>query len=336
MYIITAGTLVAGIFCGLFQGCAATEDFVTLFNVYYNAKRIMNEVEEPPDDNTPTATGGMLQTPAGGIFNSSPQKKTDIPEYYEELIRKPNYDAAQKIVSSTIIQKPNAGSQDKLLDSVVYKCTKILKFHSNSSYVPDALYMIAKAYYYKGKQTDFLYSKQKCEEFIQTFPDNDLYVDAHLLLAEDLVALKEDEEAHRALSRCVDIALPRKRYDVVSTALHLTADLAMKHGDLQGAINPYLHAMLLSQNEEANAGWQLEVAALFLETQHYYDAIRAFKDVFKYDPDDFPAYEAKFGLGVAYREAKEFDSSDYVFNDLLNTSRYSEWKGYDEFELATL
>ncbi|HET7153024.1 MAG TPA: tetratricopeptide repeat protein [Candidatus Kapabacteria bacterium] len=335
VYIIAVGTLVAGVFCGLFQGCAATEDFVTLFNVYYNAKRIMNEVEEPPDETGP-ATGGMLQVPTGGAPSSSTPKKTEIPEYYEELIRKPNFDAAQKVMNKTIVQKPNAGSQDKLLDSVVLKCTKILKFHSNSSYVPDALYMIAKAYYYKGKQTDFLYSKQKCEEFIQTFPDNDLYVDAHLLLAEDLVALKDDEDAHRALSRCVDIALPRKRYDVVSTALELTADLAMKHGDLQGAIDPYLHAMLLSHNDEANAEWQLQVAALFLETKHFYDAIRAFKDVDKYDPDDFPAFEAKYGLGVSYREAHYFDSSAVVFNDLLNTSKYSDWKGYNEFELATL
>src|SRR5581483_4120162 len=99
------------------------------------------------------------------------------------------------------------------LDSVLTKCTKILKFHSNSSYVPDALYMLAKAFYLKGKQTDFIYSKQKSEEFISLFPESALYADAHLLLAEDLIALKENAEASRALSRCVDIALPRKRYD---------------------------------------------------------------------------------------------------------------------------
>ena len=347
--IVIAGICGAGAF--LFSGCAFMNDFTTLFNIYYNANRIMNEVEEPPDTTTtvtmtrqsPGTTqtqqpGGTAQTQQPGGAPQTQQrntssvasKKADIPEYYEELIRHPVFDPAQTLND----QLPKGPLVAKKLDSVVMKCSKILKFHSNSSYVPNALYLMAKANYYKGTLKDYLLSKQECDEFIATFPDNDLYVDAHLLLAQDLIAMKEDEDAHRALSRCIDIALPHKRYDVVGKALRYTADLALKHGDFQSAIDPYLHAMMLSHNDDANTEWQLEVGLLELETQHFLDAAQSFRDVFKYDPDTYPSFKAKFGLGIALRELNRIDSANAVFAALRDKGKYSEWKGYSEFELA--
>ena len=327
---------IAGFFAAgslLVTGCAFMNDFTTLFNIYYNANRIMNEVEEPQD----TTNAVMLKQPA-----STPQvqqhsapvispAKSEIPEYYEELIRHPIFDAAQKLND----QLPKGPLVAKKLDSVVMKCSKILKFHSTSTYVPNALFLMAKANYYKGNLKDYLLSKQECDEFIATFPDNDLYVDAHLLLAQNLIAMKEDEDAHRALSRCIDIALPHKRYDVVSKALRYTADLALKHGDFQSAIDPYLHAMMLTHNDDANTGWQLEVGLLELETQHFADADQSFQNVFKYDPDTYPSYEAKYGQGIALRELGKYDSANALFTWLRDKGKYSDWKGYSEFELAT-
>jgi TolA-binding protein len=302
---------------------------------------LMNEVEEAPEQ--AEAAQGLGAAPSsGGLSGSQPAsqsyaaKNVKIPDYFDELIRNPNFDAAKKVISVSADFRPNSGSVTVKLDSVVIKCTKILRFHPNSSYVPPALYLIAKAFNYKGKQTDYVYSRQKAAEFIRTFPDHELSPDAHLLLAENLIALKENEEAKRALSRTVDVALPRKRYDIVSKSLRYTADLAMQSGDLQGAIRPYLHAMMLVHDKEQNAQWQMEIATLNLITGHDADAAQAFRAVAKYDPDLFTEFMWKYGLGVAQRQLHQGAESKKQFQDLLDESSYTPWHGYVKIELATL
>lgn len=331
----TLAAVVCGVALVVLQGCSTFDDMTTYFNIYYNAQRIMSEIEDPePVEAVGQLTMGQQQSQ--GQKAAPPPKQVKPPEYFDELIRNPTFDAAKRVASGTVSQKANASANIVKLDSVVNKCTKILKFHSNSSYVPPALYMLAKAFYHKGKQTDFLFSKQKAQEFIQTFPEHELSVDAHLLLAEDLIALKDNEEARRALSRCVDVALPRKRYDVVTKSLRYTADLAMQRGDLEGAVRPYLHAMMLSHNSEANATWQLEIATLNLIVGHDADAAQAFRDVMKYDPDLATEFSSQFGLGVALRQLHQYDAAQKQLEHVRDKGAYSQWKPYAEMELATV
>ena len=71
---------------------------------------------------------------------------------------------------------PPAANAD--LQKVIEKCSNILQFSSNSSYVDDALMMLGKSFYY---QKNYLKAQRKFEELISTQPNSDYVLEAKSL-----------------------------------------------------------------------------------------------------------------------------------------------------------
>jgi cellulose synthase operon protein C len=74
------------------------------------------------------------------------------------------------------------GSANQLLTRVVEKTSKILQFHSKTSFVDDALIMLGKSFYY---QKNYLKSLRKFQELTATQSGSEYYLEAQLWIAKN-------------------------------------------------------------------------------------------------------------------------------------------------------
>ena len=187
------------------------------------------------------------------------------------------YDDVPAFMGEFIISKSKLQPVRVKLDSVLIKGSKILSKKSESDYIEGTLYLMAQAYFYRS---EWLPCEVKCGELIDIFPTGKKSPDAHLLLAKSLLIQKKFDYGKKVLSRTVDIAWQLERYDILSEAFRLQADLAIYQDDEEGALRPYKQAVAQTSDGTLKAKWQLDLAALLYSLRQYDRAEKAFETVF--------------------------------------------------------
>ncbi|MGA1049517.1 MAG: tetratricopeptide repeat protein, partial [Minisyncoccia bacterium] len=214
--------------------------FTTYFNTYYNAELLLKKTEqefEYYDENIRLEPRALA--PDYEIVDIDNLSQDGVPYFMQEFV-----------VSQAKLQPVKVK-----LDSVLIKGSKILARKSKSEYVEGTLYLMALAYFYKG---EWLPSQVKCGELIDIYPDGEKSPDAHLLFAKSLLIQRKWDYGMKMLSRTVDIAWQLERYDILSQAFRLQADLSLYKGDKEGAMRPYLQAIAQTNDKGLQAKWQLE------------------------------------------------------------------------------
>ncbi|HOK14563.1 MAG TPA: hypothetical protein PK007_06525, partial [Candidatus Kapabacteria bacterium] len=255
------------------SSCFRYDNFTAYFNTYYNANRLLKEAEEE--------------------FSYQEEKKRVMPRVLIPVqpvnIEIPRRSGMPDFLQEFIINRFKRQPVNAKLDSIIIKGSKILAFKPKSDYVEDVLYLMAKTYFYRE---EWLPSQVKCSELIDKFPDGKLSPDAHLLLALNLLVQQKFYAGRIILSRTVDIAWQKKRYDILSDAFRIEAELALYENDLPAALKPYLQAVAQSDDQEMKARWQLELASLLFRMGMFERAEIEFANVLKYKPDYLGFFEA--------------------------------------------
>jgi len=211
------------------------------------------------------------------------------------------------------------------LDSIIIKGSKILSRKAKSSFVEGALYLMAKSYFYKN---EWLPSQIKCSELIDKFPNGELSPDAHLLFAENLLIQKKFYSGKLLLSRTIDIAWQKERYDILSEAFRLRADLALYENDLEGAVKPYKQAIAQSDNNQIRARWQLELASIYYRLGLWEDALINFRKVRKFSPDYLTLYSSLYYESLSNIRLGRYEEGERILEMLKTDGKYQEWKEY--------
>ena len=219
------------------------------------------------------------------------------------------------------------------LDSILLKGSMLLSYQDESDYVDDAIFYIAKAYFY---EREWFQSQQKAIELIENFPDSKWQPDIHLIYAMDLLKQGKLDEAEDMLSKTVDIAFKFKRADVLTEAFRLNADVQLAQGATLQAIKPYERAILLSDDDDEQARWQAEIGVVLFRAGRFDDAIAAFEKVEEYDPDDLTRFEAGIQRAVALRAAGRYEEAAEQLDLLAEEEDYEEWQGLVEVERLSL
>ena len=199
------------------------------------------------------------------------------------------------------------------LDSIIIKGSKILANHPNSDYIEGTLYLMAKSFFY---QNEWLSSETKCLEMLDTYPDGDWSPDGHLLLAENQLIQRKFRMGRKTLSRTVDIAWQLKRYDILSEAFRLEAELSLYEDDLDGALRPYLQAVAQTDDGMMKAQWQTDMAMLLYRMSRYKDAAEQFALVHKYSPNYIPEFEAYLYRAISLAHLGEFEEAEDILDAL--------------------
>lgn len=293
----------------LLVSCKKYDNFTTYFNTYYNANKLLKESEDE--------------------FEYQDEKKRITPRIIVPE-RKINFDDARKagiptFLNEFIISKAKRQPVLTKLDSINIKGSKILAYHPKSDYIEKTLYLMAKAFFYKE---EWLPSQLKCSELIDKFPDGDLSPDAHLLLSINLLVQQKYLVGKTMLSRTVDIAWQKERYDILSEAFRLEAELALYQNDLDAAVKPYLQAVAQSDDGFYKARWQLDLACLLYRLGKFEQAEKEFAKVHKYSPDYLGEFEADLYRAGSLIRLEKYWEAEKILDELENDGKYEEWKAF--------
>lgn len=294
-------------------GCARWQDFTAYFNTYYNAQKLMEESEDE--------------------FEYHDEKKKINPRVLivdAELIasEKPTMGPPPFMTEFIITQQKRQPVNIKL-DSIIIKGSKLLATRPKSNFLQGTLYLMAKSFFYRN---EWLSSQLKCSEMLDRYPDGDMSPDGHLLLAKNLLVQKKFFAGKIILSRTVDIAWQKKRYDILSEAFRLEAELALFEDDFEGALRPYRQAVSQADDKTLRAKWQLELACLYYRMGRFDRAAVEFDKVHDHSPDYLTRYEAELFKAASLMRIEKFDMADEILTKLEKDRKYEEWLNYAQVQ----
>lgn len=219
------------------------------------------------------------------------------------------------------------------VDSILIKGSKVVANHPKSKYIEGSLYLMAEAYFVRS---EWVPSQQKCIELVERFADGDFSPDAHLLLAKDYLMQKKMTQGKQTLSRAIDVAWYKDRYDILSEAYRIQAEMAIEDGVLDKAVNPYKQAIAQCEDGEQRARWQVDVASIYYRIGEYALAEQAFKKVFDETPDALAEFEALLYRGASLVRLGKYDEAEKIFDDLDANKNFTEWNSFIEAERLAL
>jgi TolA-binding protein len=307
--------IITGLLLLTLAGCKEYDNFTTYFNTYYNAQRIMDESEDE--------------------FEFQEEKKRVKPRVF---VPEPKFKATQYTGGIAPFMQEFVISQKQLqpvkikLDSIIIKGSKILAKHPKSNYIEGTLYLMAKSYFYQGL---WLPSQVKCSELVDRFPDGDLVPDALLLTSKNLLMQENYPSGKIMLSRTVDYAWQKKRWDVLSEAFRIQAELALLEDDIDGALRPYRQAIAQSENDELRAKWQVDMASIYYRVGRFDKAAKAFAKVRKYSPDYQAEFEGYLYQAMSLIRIGDTTNANRILKKLENDGKYEEWQSYVLFAKMT-
>ena len=237
----------------------------------------------------------------------------------------PSQNGPPPFCNEFIVNKHQRQPVEVKLDSILIKGSKVIANHPKGEYVQGSLYLMAQTYFYKE---EWLPSQIKCGELIDKYPDGELSPDAHLLLSKGLLIQQKFYSGKIMLSRTVDIAWQLKRYDILSEAFRLQAELALYQDDLDGAMRPYKQAIVQSDDGEMQAKWQLDMAALLFRIREFERAEVEFRKVHRFSPDYITTYEAYLYQASSLARIGRFKEADEILEELADDGKWEEWLDY--------
>lgn len=303
------------------SSCSWYDNRITYFNTYYNIQRIMGEMKdefEYQDENKRTKP--RVRVP--GLDSAKLIAR-------ENKIYQPQYQFLLAFTIERAKYQPVATKGD----SVLLKGSKILANHPKSEYIEGTLFSMAETYFFRQ---DWIPSQQKCIELIESFADGDYSPDAHLLLSKDYLLQKKISLGKQMLSRTVDIAWYKDRYDILSQAYRIQAELALEEGDLDKAVAPYKQAIAQSEDDAVRAAWQVEVASIYYRMGKYDLAEEAFAKVENYTPDLLAQFESRLYRAACMVQLGRLDEAEQKFKELDDNRNYADWTSYIAAEKLAL
>lgn len=294
-------------FSTIFSGCKQWTNFTTYYNTYYNENRLIEESEDEFEyqDEKRRIKPRVFITQPSVKLPAIP--KSGPPPFMQEFI---------------IDQQKLQPVQTKL-DSVIVKGSKILARRGNSNYIEGSLYLMAKAYFYKR---EWLPAEIKCSELIDKFPLGELNPDAHLLLCKALLIQQKFLAGKVMLSRTVDIGWFKKRYDILSEAFKMEAELALYENDLNAALRPYRQAIAQTEDNTIRAKWLVDMGALYYRVGKFEEAEKTFAKVRNFSPDYMAEFESYIYQAQCLVRLERYKEADEILNKVENDVKYEEWK----------
>lgn len=305
----------------LVSGCDWYDNQTTYFNTYYNMERIMDHVK----DEFEYIDEGRRRKPrvlVPGLDSIAPEESA------EGGTR--NY----KFLRGFMIDRAKLQPVSKEVDSILMKGSKILSRSPKSDYVEGSLFLMAESYFFRQ---EWIPSQQKCIELIERYADGDHSPDAHLLLSKDYLLQRKVTQGKQMLSRTIDVAWYKDRYDILGEAYRIQAEMALEEGDLEGAVAPYKQAIAQLEDNEIRAQWQVDVASLYYRMGKYELAEEAFRKVDDlYTPDILAEFESQLYLGATLVRLDSLDEAEEIFDALEENENFSEWLSYVQAERLAL
>lgn len=252
---------------------------------------------------------------------------------------KQKFDEAEEVIQTEsnrelfAFREPNVpGKANSSLDAVIEKCSNLLQWNQESSYVEEAIMMIGKSYYYRGNYTKAL---RKFRE-LEGFPDSDLALENRLWIGKSELQMRRFEDGMRTLDNVKIEAEDEGEDDFLIEAYLSQIRFLVYRENYNTAISNAGKLLEVSNSDELSAEISYEVGKLYVLVNDYEKASAAFADVFEYSP----TFDIEFSSRVEYanvlRLLGQLDESMEILEDLRDENKYSDKWDKVELEIGNI
>lgn len=215
------------------------------------------------------------------------------------------------------------------LVKVEEKCSQILQFHANSSYVDNSLFMIGKCFYYQGS---YRKSLRKFEELIATQPKSKLVLQTRLWIGKCQMRLKEFENSLSTLKDTREMAIKQGETEVAQDSYIEEIRYQIFKLDYPAAIDLAKNFLTISKDDELNSEVAFEIGKLYNKLNDYNNAVVYYRKVRDYSPTYAFKYNSLIEEGKALREIGQNDKALVIFNQLSREQKYVDALDQIDFE----
>ncbi len=221
---------------------------------------------------------------------------------------------------------------NKNFETVIENCSKILQFNKETKYVNQSIFMIGKAFYYKGQYNKAL---RKFQE-LDGLNDEDMMLLNRLWIAKSEMQMRSFAIGLEHLDQVKRIAVAEEEEEIVLEAYRTQISYLIYRENYSKAVQVINELLEQSIPGETSAEVTYELGLLYVSLNDYEKAVSAFEKV----EDGSPTFEVEFKSRLEYAKAiKHLDKEDEaleLLEDLKDNTKYMEnWDKVD-LEIAQI
>ncbi len=276
------------------------------FNTFFMARQKFEQAEKSQEQNEVNRkTGGNNQS-----------GRNQTPGRLDERNPARGGGRQGRIKSSDItISKVNA--QERLLyEDAIKKASKVLKFHPESKWVDDALWLIGKSYYNMG---DYLLADRKFKELVINHPSSKYADDAYFYSGICQLELGNIELGNLAFS---EIENNYTKSPYIDDVYFVRGAVAMKNENYTSAIDHFTLYLRKFPKNDSSAAAMYYTAICQERLGDHLKAYKTFDRVKKYKPSMELYFDASLASASSALKTDSIDTGMRILIDLAGNERY--------------
>ena len=221
---------------------------------------------------------------------------------------------------------------NKNFDIVIKFSSKILQFNKDSKYVTEAIYMIAKAYYYKGQFNKGL------RKFIELDKLNSVEYGllAKLWIAKCELQMRNFQAGLEHLDEVKTLARTNADKEVLFQVYISEISYLIYREEYSKAVTKIEELANQDLEDEIKSEVTYELGMLYISLENYDKAVVAFKRVEEGEPNFEIEFKSKFEYAKAIKYLdRESEALDRL-NDLRDNTKYEEYWDIIDLEIAQI
>lgn len=262
-----------------------------------------------------------------GYFNTYYNTKKLYTETVDELSKSAQKERDTNYFAAYAVNKSVADKFDKVIE----KGSKIIQFYPASSWVDDAILMIAKSYVYQGESESAI---RKFDELLTNFPESDLRFEAELWYARAQYYSGRDEVVLATIDGFTPKAIEAGESDMAIEGLMLAAQVNIDRQEFAFAVPRLEQALDIPGDSRLKARAQFSLAECFDRLGNDSSAAIAYGRVNDYSPDPKASFQAKLRHGMRLSAIGHHDEAFDRFDELSDEDLLTEERGLVEVEVA--
>jgi len=297
-------TLVIAVFIG--SGCV-------YYNTFFNARKKFNEAEDIQKKNR------LGQQNMRGINRPGGGRTGGRARSGRQTAGRAGSSSSQSMVTPQV---------RLLYEDAIKKASKVLKFHPESRYVDDALWLIGKSYFNLG---DYLLADRKFQELVINHPNSSFADDSYFYSGLCQIELGNEELANKAFAR-VESLFPKSGY--IDDIYFAKGKIDKNAKNCTAAIDQFnLYIEKFPKGDSA-------AKAMFLigqckeEMEYYYDAYLTYSGVERYKPEKELYFDATLASAVAVLKTDSLHIGMEILEDLARNERYFQHSSEIRLKIA--
>lgn len=310
---------VAFVFLFILNSCSLWRDFTTYFNTYYNAKTLFDRLEDEilkqrtdPFEFRASATQ-TSQTPAQ-------QYQTQQQFQYQPQFQQQQFQGQQPFQQRTTVPAMSMVQIKEELKKVIEKCSKILQFHQESSFVDDALFMTGKAFYY---QQEYASAQRKFLE-LASLRESEYYFENKLWLAKTYLQLRSFDEGLALIDEVKNDAISNKDEKLLIDASITLIGFYLYRDENRKAVEECNWILSKIDNDEVSALISYQLGKIYLKIGEEEDALKAFASVLNFSPSFEIEFESRLEHARLLKQIGRINESEAELIDLRDRGKFNQ------------